>query len=81
MGETGAVEAEQTEGGGLDILLYNRKYLLGDDGEIIKTTRDPMDVQANSWIYVRLDMPDDSAFNQQMSQGFQPQDLPSTPEE
>ncbi|MFS9562784.1 hypothetical protein [Enterobacter hormaechei] len=48
MGETGAVEAEQTEGGGLDILLYNRKYLLGDDGEIIKTTREPMDVQANS---------------------------------
>ncbi|EQA7817202.1 MULTISPECIES: phage tail protein [Enterobacter] len=67
MGELGMVEAEQTESGGLTIRLFKRKYMLGDDGEIIKTKGEPMDVPANSWIDVRLDMPDDSLFNQRMS--------------
>lgn len=68
MGELGVVEAEQTENGVLTIRLFKRKYMLGDDGEIIKTKGEPMDVPANSWIDVRLDMPDDSLFNQRMSQ-------------
>ncbi|WP_350363163.1 hypothetical protein [Enterobacter hormaechei] len=72
MGELGVVEAEQTENGGLTIRLFKRKYLLGDDGETVKTKGEPMDVPANSWIDVRLDMPDDSAFNQRMSQGLEP---------
>ncbi|HGD3627090.1 TPA: phage tail protein [Enterobacter hormaechei] len=63
MGELGVVEAEQTENGGLTIRLFKRKYLLGDDGEIVKTKGAPMDVPANSWIDVRLDMPDDSIWN------------------
>ncbi|HFN3771069.1 phage tail protein [Enterobacter hormaechei] len=71
-GELGVVEAEQTENGGLTIRLFKRKYMLGDDGEIVKTKGEPMDVPANSWIDVRLDMPDDSAFNQRMSQGLEP---------
>ncbi|HCR1846822.1 TPA: hypothetical protein ONB83_004268 [Enterobacter hormaechei] len=72
MGELGVVEDEQTDSGGLTIRLFKRKYLLGDDGEIVKTKGEPMDVPVNSWIDVRLDMPNDSAFNQRMSQELQP---------
>lgn len=68
MGELGVVEAEQTESGGLTIRLFKQKYILSGEGEIIKTKGEPMDVPANSWIDVRLDMPDDSLFNQRMSQ-------------
>ncbi|MCO7361006.1 phage tail protein [Enterobacter mori] len=68
MGELGVVEAEQTESRSLTIRLFKRKYILSDEGEIIKTKGEPMDVPANSWIDVRLDMPDDSLFNQRMSQ-------------
>lgn len=68
MGELGVVEAEQTDSGGLTIRLYKRKYILSDEGEIIKIKGEPMDVPANSWIDVRLDMPADSLFNQRMSQ-------------
>ncbi|EOH4910163.1 phage tail protein [Enterobacter ludwigii] len=68
MGELGLVEAEQTDKGELVIRLFKRKYMLSDEGEIIKTKGKPMDVPANSWIDVRLDMPEDSLFNQQMRQ-------------
>ncbi|MHA1020660.1 hypothetical protein ACR9HH_22690 [Enterobacter mori] len=68
MGELGLVEAEQTDKGELVIRLFKRKYMLSDEGEIIKTKGKPMDVPANSWIDVRLDMPEDSPFNQQMRQ-------------
>ena len=77
MGELGVVEAEQTENGGLTIRLFKRKYLLGDKGEIVKTKGEPMDVPVNSWIDVRLDMPDDSVFNQRMRQ--EPQLEPLSP--
>ncbi|HID3223590.1 TPA: pyocin knob domain-containing protein, partial [Enterobacter cloacae] len=72
MGELGVVEAEQTDNGELTIRLFKRKYMLSDDGEIIKTKGQPMDVPANSWIDVRLDMPSDSLFNQRMNQELQP---------
>ncbi|WP_234047615.1 phage tail fiber protein [Enterobacter ludwigii] len=68
MGGLGLVEAEQTDKGELVIRLFKRKYMLSDEGEIIKTKGKPMDVPANSWIDVRLDMPEDSLFNQQMRQ-------------
>lgn len=71
MGEMGVVEAEETESGGITIRLYERKYKLGADGDIVKTKGRPIDVPANSWIDVRLDMPDDSAFNQRVNQEFQ----------
>lgn len=71
MGELGVVEAEQTDDGELVIRLFKRKYVLSDEGEIIKTKGEPMDIPANSWIDVRLDMPEDSLFNQQMRQVFQ----------
>ncbi|MDR7942427.1 hypothetical protein RIU82_21090 [Enterobacter soli] len=72
MGELGVVEAKQTDSGEMEIRLFKRKYLLSDEGEIIKTKGEPMDVPANSWIDVRLDMPEDSLFNQRMNQVFQP---------
>ncbi|MEI9719686.1 phage tail protein [Enterobacter kobei] len=64
MGELGVVEAEQTENGELTIRLFKRKYMLNDEGEIIKTKGAPMDVPSNSWIDVRLDMPENSIWNQ-----------------
>lgn len=62
MGELGVAEAEQTADGELTIRLFKRKYMLSDEGEIIKTKGEPMDVPVNSWIDVRLDMPADSVF-------------------
>lgn len=70
MGELGVVEAEQTDSGGLTIRLYKRKYILSDEGEIIKTKGELMDVPANSWIDVRLDMPENSAWNQRQKEAM-----------
>lgn len=72
MGELGVVEAEQTESGGLTIRLFKRKYMLGDEGEIVKTKGEPIDVPANSWIDVRLDMPEDSVWNQRQKEAAEP---------
>lgn len=72
MGELGVVEAEQTESGGLTIRLYKRKYILSDEGEIIKTKGELMDVPDNSWIDVRLDMPESSAWNQRQKDAAEP---------
>lgn len=77
MGELGVAEAEQTADGELTIRLFKRKYMLSDEGEIVKTKGEPMDVPVNSWIDVRLDMPDDSVFNQRMRQ--EPQLEPLSP--
>ena len=67
MGEMGVVEAEQTDSGELTIRLFKRKYILSDEGEVIKTKGEPIDVPANSWIDVRLDMPVDSIWNTKVS--------------
>ncbi|HBJ0415651.1 TPA: phage tail protein [Escherichia coli] len=67
MGELGVVEAEQTDSGELTIRLFKRKYILSDEGEVIKTKGEPIDVPANSWIDVRLDMPVDSIWNPKVS--------------
>ncbi|PJG36974.1 hypothetical protein [Enterobacter hormaechei] len=68
MGELGVVEAEQTESGGLTIRLFKRKYILSEEGEIVKTKGAPIDVPANSWIDVRLDMPEDSIWNKRQKE-------------
>ncbi|MFY7425254.1 phage tail protein [Enterobacter cloacae complex sp. IR5418] len=80
MGELGVVEAEQTESGGLTIRLFKRKYMLSEEGEIVKTKGAPMDVPANSWIDVRLDMPEDSIWKTRASEASlelteQPEDI------
>ncbi|HHK9387230.1 TPA: phage tail protein [Escherichia coli] len=72
MGELGVVEAEQTESGGLTIRLFKRKYMLSEEGEIVKTKGAPMDVPANSWIDVRLDMPENSVWNQRQKEAIEP---------
>ena len=64
MGELGVVEAEENEDGNITIHLYKPKYMLSDEGEIVKVKGEPIDVPPNSWIDVRLDMPEDSIFNQ-----------------
>lgn len=68
MGELGVVEAEQTDSGELTIRLFKRKYILSDEGEVIKTKGEPIDVPANSWIDVRLDMPEDSIWNKRQKE-------------
>ncbi|HGH4716825.1 TPA: phage tail protein [Enterobacter hormaechei] len=68
MGDLGVVEAEQTESGGLTIRLFKRKYMLSEEGEIVKTKGAPIDVPANSWIDVRLDMPEDSIWKTRASE-------------
>ncbi|HBL8821617.1 TPA: phage tail protein [Enterobacter hormaechei] len=68
MGELGIVEAEQTESGGLIIRLYKLKYMLSEEGEIVKTKGALIDVPANSWIDVRLDMPEDSIWKTRASE-------------
>ena len=60
MGELGVVEAEQSESGCITIRLYKRKYMFSVEGEIVKTKGELIDVPANSWIDVRLDMPENS---------------------
>ncbi|WP_333603033.1 hypothetical protein [Pantoea eucrina] len=63
-GDLGIVEAEETESGGLKISLYKRRYRLnGDSGEIEVVKGGLIDVPVNSWIDVRLEMPENSAFN------------------
>lgn len=80
MGELGVAEAEQTADGELTIRLFKRKYMLSDEGEIVKTKGAPMDVPANSWIDVRLDMPEDSIWKTRASEASlelteQPEDI------
>lgn len=76
MGELGVVEAEQTESGGLVIRLFKRKYMLSDGGEIVKTKGEPIDVPENSWIDVRMDMPEDSAWNRKQAEANNGSDMP-----
>ena len=55
-GELGIVKAEQKDDE-IIIKLFRRKMMLAD-GEIVIKPGDPIDVPANSWIDVRLDMPE-----------------------
>lgn len=70
IGELGVVEAVKTDNGELTIRLFKRKYMLGDEGEIVKTKGEPIDVPANSWIDVRLDMPENSVWNQRQKEAM-----------
>ena len=63
-GDLGIVEAEETAAGGITIRLYKRRYMLTDDGDIKLVKGALIDVPANSWIDARLDMPENSAYNQ-----------------
>lgn len=63
-GDMGIVEAEQAEDGSLIIRLYKRRYVLSDDGDIELQKGVAIDVPPTSWIDVRLDMPENSIWNQ-----------------
>lgn len=63
-GDLGIVEAEQAEDGTVIFRLYKIRYSISDDGDLVKTPGNPIDVPSNSWIDVRLDMPEDSIWNQ-----------------
>lgn len=63
-GDMGIVEAEQAEDGSLIIRLYKRRYVLSDDGDIELQKGAAIDVPPTSWIDVRLDMPENSIWNQ-----------------
>lgn len=67
-GDLGIAEGEETESGGLTIRLYKRRYVLSDEGEIELTKGAAIDVPANSWIDVRLSMPEDSVWNKQLKE-------------
>ncbi|EMQ0022835.1 hypothetical protein ABXK44_001258 [Enterobacter hormaechei] len=67
MGELGIVEAAKGDDGILTIRLFKRKYILSEDGEMVKTKGVPIDVPLNSWIDVRLDMPEDSIWKTKVS--------------
>ncbi|WP_459253044.1 phage tail fiber protein [Enterobacter hormaechei] len=43
--------------------------MLSDDGDIVKIKGEPIDVPTNSWIDVRLDMPEDSIWKQRLKEG------------
>ena len=75
MGELGIAEAEQTEIGGLTIRLFRRKYMLTESGEMVKTKGELIDVPANSWIDIRLDMPEDSIWNKRIAEASQEQNM------
>ncbi len=62
-GDFGIAEAEETQSGGITVRLYKRRYVLGEEGDIELTKGALIDVPANSWIDIRLDMPADSIFN------------------
>ncbi|HAU5608283.1 phage tail fiber protein [Citrobacter koseri] len=78
MGELGIVEAEETESGSITIRLFRRRYMMTDDGEIVKTKGELIDVPANSWIDIRLDMPETSIWNQKNAA---PQNLSEAPDQ
>lgn len=71
MGELGIVEAEKGDNGELTIRLFKRKYILSEDGEMVKTKGVPIDVPLNSWIDVRLDMPEDSIWKMKVNAATQ----------
>ncbi|EFH5332580.1 phage tail protein [Escherichia coli] len=76
MGELGIVEGEETESGEITIRLFRRKYMMIDDGEIIKVKGEPIDVPVCSWIDVRMDMPEDSAWNRKQAEANNGSDIP-----
>ncbi|HCJ9668956.1 TPA: phage tail protein [Escherichia coli] len=76
MGELGIVEGEETESGEITIRLFRRKYMMIDDGEIIKVKGEPIDVPVCSWIDVRMDMPEDSVWNRKQAEANNGSDIP-----
>ncbi|WP_256580955.1 MULTISPECIES: phage tail fiber protein [unclassified Pseudomonas] len=56
-GTLGITESEQAEDGTVIIRLFKQRWTLSEDGEMIPGRGAPLDVPLNSWIDVRLEMP------------------------
>ncbi|MFJ7792342.1 hypothetical protein [Pseudomonas sp. NPDC096950] len=54
----GITESQQAEDGTVTIKLFKQRWTLSDDGEMIPGRGAPIDVPLNSWIDVRLAMPE-----------------------
>ncbi|WP_241610310.1 hypothetical protein [Rosenbergiella epipactidis] len=67
-----AVESES----GIEVRCYKQKYTLTDEGDLTVERGDLIDIPDNTWIDVRLEMPDDSIWNKKQ---VQPTQVNSTP--
>ncbi|WP_246541618.1 phage tail fiber protein [Pseudomonas rustica] len=56
-GTLGITESEQDTDGTVTIRLFKQRWTLSDDGEMLPGRGAPLDVPLNSWIDVRLEMP------------------------
>ena len=56
-GMLGITESEQDTDGTVTIRLFKQRWTLSDDGEMLPGRGAPLDVPLNSWIDVRLEMP------------------------
>lgn len=57
----GISESEQDEDGNVTIRLFKQRWTLSEDGEMTPGRGAPLDVPLNSWIDVRLEMPQPEA--------------------
>ncbi|BAV74221.1 tail fiber domain-containing protein [Pseudomonas chlororaphis subsp. aurantiaca] len=56
-GTLGITESQQAEDGAITIKLFKQRWTLSEDGEMIPGRGAPLDVPLNTWIDVRLEMP------------------------
>uniref|UniRef100_UPI001F4DE893 phage tail fiber protein n=1 Tax=Rosenbergiella epipactidis TaxID=1544694 RepID=UPI001F4DE893 len=63
-------EVVETEKG-IEVHCYKQKYTLSDDGDLTVGRGDLIDIPDNTWIDVRLEMPDDSIWNKKQIQPTQ----------
>jgi len=63
-------EAVETDSG-IEVHCYKQKYTFSDDGDLTVGRGDLIDIPDNTWIDVRLEMPDDSIWNKKQIQPTQ----------
>lgn len=68
-------EAVETESG-IEVRCYKQKYTLTDEGDLTVERGDLIDIPDNTWIDVRLEMPDDSIWNKKQVQPTQDNSTP-----
>lgn len=63
-------EAVETDSG-IEVRCYKQKYTLTDEGDLTVGRGDLIDIPDNTWIDVRLEMPEDSIWNKKQVQPTQ----------
>lgn len=61
-------EAEETAEG-IEVRCYKQKFTLSEDGDLTVKKGELIDIPDNTWIDIRLEMPDDSIYNEKIRQG------------